>query len=155
MSDSTPDQGGTERWVVHLEMIQGVINRLSSSSAAIKGLTGTIAAAAIALYGTISVSQWIYLLAAAVPVSMFWILDSRYLQTERAFRNLYDCVRVEEARKTIEPFSMDYKRRLKNVPGPLKLMFTWSLAWFYLSILVSLALIFVGTYNSCSPPKAG
>jgi len=141
--------------VTHLEMIQGVINRLASSSATMKGLAGTIAAGAIALYGTVGSSQWVFLAAASLPVVIFWILDSKYLRIERAFRHIYELIRKPTTGSEVEPFSMDYKLFLGKVDCLPKIMLSWSTMWFYVSILVAFACIYIGTLTKCTAPGPG
>jgi uncharacterized membrane protein len=141
-----------EQKIAHLSMIQGVINRLASNASSMKSLAGTIAAAAIALYGTISHFQWVYLAAASLPVMTFWFLDVRYLSLEKAYRGLYDAVRTDQK---MDAFSMDYRPFIKSVPSTAMLLFTWSVIWFYGAILIAFVLIYLGTAFSGSAPVAG
>ena len=70
----------------HLEMIQGVINRLASNSFSIKQWTVILVSALFVLVARDgSVPAWV----ALVPVTAFWGLDSYFLWQERQFRNLY------------------------------------------------------------------
>lgn len=141
-----------EQKIAHLGMIQGVINRLASNASTMKGLAATIAAAAIALYATDGTSPGGFLAAAALPVLVFWFLDTRYLRIERAYRNLYDGVRKDES---IEGFSMEYRPRLANVPSYWMLFCSWSIAWFYGAILVTFGAIYLATFTVCAAPVAG
>jgi len=156
-SDSTTAKvrttpGASEEKIAHLGMIQGVINRLASNASTMKGLAATIAAAAIALYATNGASPGGFLLAAAVPVVVFWFLDTRYLHIERAYRDLYDGVRKGE---TVESFSMEYKPRLANVPSAFRLFFSWSVGLFYGVILATFGFIYLATFTVCAAPVAG
>jgi hypothetical protein len=72
----------------HLEMIQGVITRMAQNSFALKGWAVTLVSALFAL--SVMGTNQAYCFLAYVPISVFWFLDSYYLQMERRFRVLYD-----------------------------------------------------------------
>lgn len=87
----------------HLEMIQGVVNRLASNSFQIKGWCVVLVAALLALGAR--EGSFEIVLVAVVPVLVFWGLDGYYLSRERLFRKLYDSVRIEDE----TDFSMEVK----------------------------------------------
>ncbi len=97
---TTPEQAISEK---HLEMIQGVINRLGSNSFAVKTWSVGLIAAIFALTAEKTGGQWL-LLVALLPIVAFGALDAYYLKQERLFRHLYVAV---SRGKTPEPFSMD------------------------------------------------
>lgn len=89
---------------VHLQMIQGVINRMAGNLFFLKGWAVTLIvglfAASITLSGT-----W-YLQPILVAVFLFfWCFDAYFLSLERCYRDLYDTVR--EAPDDKIDFSMD------------------------------------------------
>ena len=87
----------------HLEMIQGVTNRLSTNSFLLKGWSVVLVSALFALSAGDSNPAFIFL--AYIPALVFWGLDGYFLWEERKFRKLYDRVRTLD-----EPaidFSMD------------------------------------------------
>ena len=87
----------------HLEMIQGVVNRLASNSFLIKGWSVVLVSALFALSATGTNQSFVFL--AYIPAVIFWGLDGYFLWEERKFRKLYDQVRkLDEA--DID-FSMD------------------------------------------------
>lgn len=100
----------------HLEMIQGVINRMAGNSFMLKGWAVTLAAGIFALAS--KDADKMYFLITYVPVIVFWFLDSYYLLQERLYRDLYNDVRKKE-NSTID-FSLnasiyakvDYRRTL-------------------------------------------
>ncbi len=75
----------------HLEMIQGIINRMASNSFALKGWTVTLVAGIFALAS--KDADKLYFLIAYVPIVIFWGLDAYYLYQERLYRALYGKVR--------------------------------------------------------------
>lgn len=77
----------------HLELIQGVVNRLATDSARLKGWSVTLVAA---LFILLARGGREYIHVAFVPVLAFWGLDGYYLWQERLFRALYDHVRSLE-----------------------------------------------------------
>ena len=95
-----------ENKLKHLEMIQGIINRMASNSFALKGWAVTLVAGIFALAS--KDSDKIYFLIAYVPIVVFWFLDSYYLLQERLFRSLYGKVRQLPENKI--DFDMDTKK---------------------------------------------
>jgi hypothetical protein len=76
----------------HLEMIQGVVNRLSQNSFLLKGWTVVLVSALFALAAKDSTPSFVYL--AYLPGIAFWCLDAYYLWQESRFRALYEHVRL-------------------------------------------------------------
>ena len=91
--------------VKHLEMIQGVINRLGHDSFLIKGWSMAILAAGIIFIARSEIQSGFMMLTFLVPVVGFWILDGYFLWQERLFRKVYNEVRKQDA----TDFSMDTK----------------------------------------------
>lgn len=80
-----------EKKLAHLEMIQGVINRMASNSFSLKGWAVTLVAGIFVLSS--KDADKLYFLVAYLPVIAFWFLDSYYLMQGRRYRFLYDKVR--------------------------------------------------------------
>ena len=76
----------------HLEMIQGVVNRLSTNSFLLKGWSVVLVSALFALSAPDSRIAFVYL--AYIPAIIFWGLDGFFLWQEQLFRKLYDQVRA-------------------------------------------------------------
>ena len=106
--------------VPHLEMIQGVINRLAHNSFLLKGWSVTLVSAFFALAA--NSSQVYFVCAAFLPAVMLWGLDGYFLRQERLFRKLYDHVRVLPDEEI--DLSMDTSSVSDQVDGWLKV--TWS-----------------------------
>ena len=87
----------------HLELIQGIVNRLSTNSFLLKGWSVVLVSALFALSAPDSDASFIYL--AYIPAAIFWGLDGYFLWQERLFRALYNHVR-ELDEKAID-YSMD------------------------------------------------
>ena len=81
-----------EQVIKHMEMIQGVVNRLAFNSFLIKGWSITILAAALLFIANVEAPAEI-VLCFAIPVLVFWGLDGYFLWQERLFRKLYNRVR--------------------------------------------------------------
>ena len=75
----------------HLEMIQGIVNRLSQNSFLLKGWSVILVSALMTLAAKDSNLVFIFL--AYFPALAFWFLDGYFLWQERLFRALYDHVR--------------------------------------------------------------
>lgn len=78
----------------HLELIQGVINRMAHCSFLLKGWSVILVSALLALAAKEANPLFVYL--AYLPVITFWILDGYYLYQERLYRKLYGEVRKKE-----------------------------------------------------------
>ena len=87
----------------HLEMIQGVVNRMSVNSFLLKGWSVVLISALFALAAGDSQALFVYI--AYFPAIAFWMLDAYFLRQERLFRKLYD--RVRHLAETDVDFSMD------------------------------------------------
>ncbi len=74
----------------HLELIQGVVNRLADNSFRIKRWAVLLVSALLVL--SLQESRLAAHLA-ILPILLFWGLDSYFLWQERLFRALYDHVR--------------------------------------------------------------
>lgn len=81
-----------ETKVKHLEMIQGVVNRMSHISFLLKGWSVVLVSALFALSAKDSNVQFVVL--AYFPALIFWFLDGYFLWQERLYRRLYDKVRL-------------------------------------------------------------
>lgn len=66
-----------EEKMKHLEIIQGVINRMASNSFMLKGWAVTLVAGVLALAG--NNTEKLYFIIAYIPIIVFWGLDSYYL----------------------------------------------------------------------------
>ena len=89
--------------IKHLELIQGIINRMAGNSFALKGWAVTLVAGIFALAS--KDTDKMYFLIAYVPILVFWGLDAYYLSQERLLRSLFNKVRNTEEEKI--DFSMD------------------------------------------------
>ena len=92
-----------EKKMKHLEMIEGVIERMGNNSFQLKGWAVTL----VALVGAFAAqgSDKRFFLLAFIPLFSFWFLDSFYLQMERKYKVLYK--RVSEKAESDIDFSMD------------------------------------------------
>ncbi|TGG78892.1 MAG: hypothetical protein ERJ69_08185 [Aphanocapsa feldmannii 288cV] len=81
-----------EAKIKHLELIQGVINRLAANSFQIKGWTVILVSALLALLAQEGRIKLAYI--GFIPVLVFWGLDGYFLWQERLFRDLYNQIRV-------------------------------------------------------------
>lgn len=99
------DEGFSEETIKHLEFIQGDINRFVSNSFQMKGWMLTIVSALLGFYANSNNTR--FALVAVVPVVIFWVLDSYYLQLERQFRGIYnDVTGLSKDVKPVRPFEM-------------------------------------------------
>ena len=118
--------------IKHLDMIQGIINRMAKNSFALKGWAVTLVAGVFAL--TAKDAEKLYYLIAYAPILIFWGLDSYYLLQERLYRSLYNRVRkmpeeqIDFAMNTKLPEFKSNKNTWWNCA------FSKSEIWFYLPL---------------------
>ena len=122
---------------VHLQMIQGVINRLSHDSFLLKGWAVVLIAALFALSANSANIQFVYL--AYLPSVVFWGLDGYFLRQERLFRKWYDYVRLLPEDKI--DFSMDVSQVSDQVRSWLEVVASKTLLAFHGVILLSIILV--------------
>ena len=126
-----------EKKLAHLELIQGVIDRLAGNSFLIKGWSVVLVSALFALAAGSDKPVFAYI--ACFPAISLWILDGYFLWQERLYRALFDYVRVLD--DTMIDFSMDTSivkkrgRRWRNV------VFSTTLLLFHGTIVASIFVI--------------
>jgi len=74
----------------HLELVQGVINRLAGNSFVLKGWSVTLVAAVLAL--NVKEAHVLMVAIGLLPALTFWGLDGYFLAQERLFRDLYNAL---------------------------------------------------------------
>lgn len=92
-----------EKKMKHLEMIEGIIERMGNNSFQLKGWAVTL----VALVGALAAqgSDKRFFLLAFIPLLAFWFLDSFYLQMERKYKVLYK--RISKKNENEIDFNMD------------------------------------------------
>jgi hypothetical protein len=108
----------------HMDYVQAVITRLANNSVLLKGWALTLSSAVLGF--AITQKHAGLALAALVPVTAFWLLDTYYLRQERAFRDLYAAV----AAKQVRDFKIEPKQYVANHSWP-SVGFSVSLAVYY------------------------
>ena len=124
-----------ERKLKHLELIQGVINRMSTNSFLLKGWGVVLVSALFALAAPEANVRFVFL--AYIPAIIFWGLDGFFLWQEQMYRDLYDEVRDKKPEDI--DFSMDAKTGSgKTWPGAV---FSKTLIPFHGALIVSIIVV--------------
>ncbi len=127
----------------HLDLIQGVINRMASNSFSLKNWTVVLVSALFALAA--KNSNTIFIAIAFLPAAAFWLLDGYFLRQERLYRKLYDYVRKLEE-KDID-FSMNTSDFIPHVDSWFRVCSSKTLVIFYgfiyLTIVTVIFLIYI------------
>lgn len=127
-----------EKLTAHLQMIQGVINRMGSNSFAVKGWSITLTAAIFALATAQEPHQnllWI----PYFPAVLFWLLDAFFLRQERLFRKLYNHVRGQQEEQI--DFSMDTTSFAERADSLIHVVFSKTLLPFHGSIMLVIVVV--------------
>ena len=72
----------------HLDILQGIIERMASSSSACKNWCITVVSAILILVADKGKSEYVWI--ALVPTVLFGVLDAYYLGLEKIFRRAYN-----------------------------------------------------------------
>ena len=123
----------------HLELIQGVINRLASNSFTIKGWAVTLVTAVFGLVIASSNKNLDIFWIAFVPVLPFWILDSYFLWQERLYRALYSKVSKKDEAEI--DFDMNAAILGSKTNTFLSSFASLTLVLFYLSLILIIVLV--------------
>ncbi len=99
-----------ERVVKHLEIIQGIINRLGHNSFLVKGWSLAVLAAGIFFISRNALQVDLIILIFLVPVIGFWVLDGYFIWQENLFVDVYNRVRQQET----TDFSMEHTKNSEN-----------------------------------------
>lgn len=130
----------------HLEMIQGVVNRLSQNSFLLKGWSVVLVSALFALAAG-SKSKIFFIYIAYFPAIAFWILDGYFLWQERLFRALYDHVRKISEEQV--DFSMDTSIMRNQVKPWFGVVLSMTLLIFHGTVLGAVVLVMIlGRFTS-------
>lgn len=124
---------------MHLELIQGVINRMANNSFMLKGWAVTLVAGIYALAS--KDADKVYFFFTYVPIIVFWGLDAYYLRQEKLYRKLYDKVRKIDGNSidfsmnaTLKEFK-DWKTFYPSV------VFSVTEFWFYFPLAILTAVV--------------
>ena len=129
----------------HLELIQGVVNRLSTNSFLLKGWSVVLVSALFALSAADSRIAFSFL--AYIPAFVFWGLDGFFLWQEQLYRKLYDHVRVLKDEDV--DFSMNtVPFRTNGGPTWLGATFSKTLIPFHGVLLVAVVVVMALTLTS-------
>lgn len=126
----------------HLELVQGVMDRMASNSFMLKGWAVTLVAGIFALAG--KDTDKLYFLVAYVPVIVFWGLDAYYLLKEKLYRSLYDKVRQTEEDNIDFSLNATAEEFGGNKNSYCRCLLSTTELWFYLPLaLVCTGIIIV------------
>lgn len=121
----------------HLEMIQGVINRMAGNSFLLKGWSVTLTSALFALAAKDSNSFFVYL--AYFPCVTFWSLDGYFLHQERLYRKLYQAVSRKQPSEI--DFSMNATTFVNEVDSWRSTCFSVTLRIFHGTVFGTIVII--------------
>lgn len=128
----------------HLEMTQGIVNRLASNSFMVKGWSVVLISALFVLSDAGSNQAFVFL--AYIPASIFWGLDGYFLWEERKFRKLYDQVRFLDEQDI--DFSMDTSR-VEGAGNWITATLSKTLIPFHGVLILSIIIVMILSNNIC------
>lgn len=133
-----------DKQLKHLEMIQEVITRMGTNSFQIKSWAIMVLSALLALFA--SSANELYILVACVPIFIFWIIDTFYLQQERKLVEIYN--RVANGDTKIKPFTMPLNLCNHKRCGFWRCFFSKTIFSFYGGCTTFLAVAFILLYHN-------
>ncbi len=140
-----------EQKIAHLNMIQGIINRMASNSFLLKGWSVTLISALFVLATQSQGRELLYL--TILPSITFWGLDGYFLRQERLYRKLYQDV-SQKKNEDID-FSMNAnifrksKENMQGVDNWFNVTKSKTLLAFHFPILCIIILSLIITNYSC------
>lgn len=137
--DSTPslsEESLVQMRLTHLEMIQGIISRLSGFSASAKNFCITVLAALVAVAFQKPVPELVWA-GVAVPL-LFALLDAYYLAQERRFRDLYEST-CSAPLSSADVISLSLRPLNGRRIGAA--FFSWSVAGVYAALLAGMSIL--------------
>ena len=130
-----------EATIAHLNMVQGVINRLSTNSFLLKGWSVVLVSALFAL--SVGDSNPAFIFLAFIPAFVFWGLDGYFLWEEKKFRALYNSVRKKDEADI--DFSMDTAVVASQAGNWVQATFSKTLVPFHGVLIVAIVVVMVLT----------
>jgi hypothetical protein len=145
--------------IKHMEMVQTVVARLGGNGFVVKGWAITVAGA-FQGFAVTRENGWLAVVG-ILPTALFWFLDASFLRSERAFRVLFERVRLGKT----GAFYMNATspEHLRSLPKEDQECLSWrrtilrlSLVAFYSALIVSaLAVaVAVGIWGSGTKPHS-
>ena len=135
----------TEDDRLYLQFLQNNIARMNTNSAQAKGWCIAIVAALLAIFVETKNSLLIWI--CIIPILLFCILDTLYLQQEHKFIGMYnDFVKGENSRPKV--YEMPMKSYERGMKGFLKALQSWSVLVIYGLMAVTGAVILVGSRSA-------
>lgn len=125
---------------LYLQFLQNNIARMNTNSCQTKSWCIAIVAALLAIFA--ETKNFLFALICIVPVILFCILDTLYLQQEHKFVGMYNDYVKGEATKT-ETYKMPIRNYERGIKGFFKAFRSWSIMLVYPALLFSVLLIFL------------
>lgn len=133
----------------HLEIIQGVINRMGTNSLQCKTWSMMLfSAMSVILFQTENPKKAMYIcIIILFMLLVFWVLDAWYLKMEKQFRHLYNAVRKEALPSGNDSnnnlYRMDYRQYLEK--SVFCTMFAAAILPVYMPPVILISIIFSET----------
>ena len=143
MHDTSTDTPGPDSPAVreHLNLLQGVINRMAANSSSCKTWCISIVAAILLLVARTDATD--YALLALIPAFLFFYLDAYYLTHEKAFRDAYNAFVAKVHAESVELADLYVIRPVgettKRVPSSMASPAVWP---FYGMLVLAIVLVF-------------
>ncbi len=135
-----------EHQIKHLEIVQGVINRVANNSFLLKGWTITLVAAILVAYVSEAKPNNKFALLALFPAIVFWGLDAFYMRTERRYRKLHDaiCKDINGNTSKVKCFSMETTQFDPDVKSWIQMFFARTVWPVHLVVVVIILVVAFG-----------
>ena len=125
--------------IKHLEFIQNIITRMNTNSFQIKTFGITIISALLVIYA--SNKNEMFIIISIIATSLFWFLDTYYLQQERKFRGVYNNISGLKKDIDIKNFEMPIHKFTGGDYNYFKVLISKTIFFFYGFIILILAVL--------------
>lgn len=123
---------------LYLQFLQNNISRMNSNSAQVKGWCIAIVAALLAIYA--ETGKYFFILICLIPILLFCIVDTLYLQQEHKFIGMYNDYVLNKNEKP-KVYEMPMKKYIFGILGFLKALKSWSVTLVYFPLLVVIVIM--------------
>ena len=139
MAEQKPIDAESSAVQTHLNIMQGVIQRMAENSRACKMWCVTLVAAVLVLVARTGEAQ--HALIALVPTVLFLVLDAYYLALERAFISSYNRFVAHLHERSLSPLDLYAISPLGSVPQQtLRALLSFSI-WPFYALMVATTLL--------------
>ena len=139
--------------IAHVNLLEGIISRLATTSASCKTWCITLVAALLSLAGATKIPSIVGIV--LVPIVVFGFMDTMYLSQERAYRDLYQAIVLKVRNGTYERADVFEAKAPLSWTGCLKTVRSWAIFPIYIGLAATYFVAYFSGWLALLAPPAG